>query len=132
MSDAYRDVTFHGGATDTGFMPFWLGLTSSLSSLPPSTMLEDPAGSTQTWADHLASSWGFAGQKLVETTTGGDAAYDGPFYRLRSPGERVGKLDIPVVVQGGWWDIFQRGEPLLYEQLTKSPNKNLSCRRTST
>jgi putative CocE/NonD family hydrolase len=25
MSDAYRDVTFHGGATDTGFMPFWLG-----------------------------------------------------------------------------------------------------------
>ena len=88
-------------------------------------MLEDPAGSTQTWADHLANTWGFAGQKLVETTTGGDAAYDGPFYRLRSPGERAGKLDIPVVIQGGWWDIFQRGEPLLYEQLTKSPNKKL-------
>jgi putative CocE/NonD family hydrolase len=70
MSDAYRDVTFHGGATDTGFMPFWLGLTSSLSSLPPSTMLEDPAGSTQTWADHLANSLGFAGQQLVETTMG--------------------------------------------------------------
>ena len=125
MSDAYRDVTFHGGATDTGFMPFWLGLTSSLSSLPPSTMLEDPAGSTQTWADHLAGTWGFAAQKLVETTVAGDAAYDGPFYRLRSPGERAGKLDIPVVIQGGWWDIFQRGEPLLYEQLTKSPNKKL-------
>jgi hypothetical protein len=125
MSDAYRDVTFHGGATDTGFMPFWLGLTTTLSSLPPSTMLEDPAGSTQTWADHLANGWDFAGQKLLETTTGGDAAYDGPFYRLRSPGERAGKVDIPVVIQGGWWDIFQRGEPLLYEQLTKSPNKKL-------
>jgi putative CocE/NonD family hydrolase len=125
MSDAYRDVTFHGGATDTGFMPFWLGLTTTLSSLPPSTMIEDPAGSTQTWADHLANGWDFAGQKLLETTTGGDAAYDGPFYRLRSPGDRAGKLDIPVVIQGGWWDIFQRGEPLLYEQLTKSPNKKL-------
>ena len=125
MSDAYRDVTFHGGATDTGFMPFWLGLTSSLSSLPPSTITEDPAGSTETWADHLANWWGFAGQKLVETTTGGDAAYDGPFYRLRSPGDRAAQLDIPVVIQGGWWDLFQRGEPLLYEQLTSSPSRKL-------
>ena len=125
MADAYRDVTFHGGATDTGFMPFWLGLTTTLSALPPSTTLEDPAGSLETWADHLRNAWDFAGQKLLETTVGGDAAYDGPFYRLRSPGERAAQLDIPVVVQGGWWDIFQRGEPLLYEQLTSSPNKKL-------
>jgi uncharacterized protein len=125
MSDAYRDVTFHGGATDTGFMPFWLGLTNTLSALPPSTTLEDPAGSVETWADHLRNACEFAGQKLLETPVGGDAAYDGPFYRLRSPGDRAGQLDIPVVVQGGWWDIFQRGEPLLYEQLTSSPNKKL-------
>ena len=26
MSDAYRDVTFHGGAVDAGFIPLWLGL----------------------------------------------------------------------------------------------------------
>ena len=42
MSDAYRDVTFHGGAVDAGFIPLWLGLTTSLSSLPPSTTLDDP------------------------------------------------------------------------------------------
>ena len=30
-----------------------------------------------------------------------------------------------MVITGGWWDIFQRGEPLLYEQLTDSPNKKL-------
>src|SRR3954453_14552792 len=29
MADAYRDVTFHGGATDAGFIPLWLGLTSA-------------------------------------------------------------------------------------------------------
>ena len=119
MSDAYRDVTFHGGAVDAGFMPLWLGLTTSLSSLPPSTTTTDPAGSALTWLDHLRNAWDFAGQKLVETTTGGDAAYDGPFYRLRSPGDRASQIRVPVVITGGWWDIFQRGEPLLYEQLTR-------------
>jgi uncharacterized protein len=125
MSDAYRDVTFHGGAVDSGFMPFWLGLTSTLSALPPSTTTTDPAGSIETWADHLADAWQFAGQKLVDTTLGADAAYDGPFYRLRSPGERAGEIRVPVVISGGWWDIFQRGEPLLYEQLRNAPVKKL-------
>jgi putative CocE/NonD family hydrolase len=125
MSDAYRDVTFHGGAVDSGFMPFWLGLTSTLSALPPSTTTTDPAGSAQTWADHLADTWQFAGQKLLETTLGADAAYDGPFYRLRSPGDRAGQIRVPVVITGGWWDIFQRGEPLLYEQLRNAPVKKL-------
>jgi putative CocE/NonD family hydrolase len=119
MSDAYRDVTFHGGAVDAGFMPLWLGLTTSLSSLPPSTTTGDPAGSAPTWLDHLGNAWGFAGQKLLDTTLGGDAAYDGPFYRLRSPGDRAAQIRVPVVLTGGWWDIFQRGTPLLYEQLTR-------------
>ena len=125
MSDAYRDVTFHGGAVDAGFIPLWLGLTTSLSSLPPSTMLDDPAGSVPTWADHLRNAWDFAGQNMLSSTLGQDSAYDGPFYRLRSPGDRAAQIEVPVVIQGGWWDIFQRGEPLLYEQLTASPNKKL-------
>ena len=32
---------------------------------------------------------------------------------------------MPVAITGGWWDIFQRGEPLLYESLVNSPNKKL-------
>ena len=125
MSDAYRDVTFHGGAVDAGFIPLWLGLTTSLSSLPPSTTVDDPAGSVPTRADHLRNAWDFAGQNMLSSTLGQDSAYDGPFYRLRSPGERAAQIEVPVVIQGGWWDIFQRGEPLLYEQLTNSPNKKL-------
>ena len=31
MADAYRDVTFQGGALDSGFMPLWLGLVNVLS-----------------------------------------------------------------------------------------------------
>ena len=39
MADAYRDVTFQGGALDSGFMPLWLGLVTALSDLPPSSRL---------------------------------------------------------------------------------------------
>ncbi|MFL5846036.1 MAG: CocE/NonD family hydrolase [Solirubrobacteraceae bacterium] len=125
MSDAYRDVTFHGGAVDAGFIPLWLGLTTSLSSLPPSTLTSDPQGSLPTWLDHLRNGFDFAGQKIADTTTAGDSAYDGPFYRLRSPGDRAAQIKIPVVITGGWWDIFQRGEPRLYEQLVNAPVKKL-------
>src|SRR4051812_950802 len=121
MSDAYRDVTFHGGATDTGFIPLWLGLTTALSDLPPSTTTSDPAGSAMTYADHLSND--FAAQKVADTTLGGDSAYDGPFYRLRSPGDRADQIRVPTVITGGWWDIFQRGEPRLYEQLTQLDGK---------
>jgi putative CocE/NonD family hydrolase len=118
MSDAYRDVTFHGGAIDAGFIPLWLGLTTGLSSLPPSTTTSDPQGSATTWADHLRNAYDFTAQKMTGATLGTDDAYDGPFYRLRSPGDRADEIRVPVVITGGWWDIFQRGEPLLYEQLT--------------
>jgi uncharacterized protein len=125
MSDAYRDVTFHGGAIDSGFIPLWLGLTTSLSDLPPSTWSSDPQDAASTYPDHLRNGFDFAAQKIVESTTGGDGAYDGPFYELRSPGDRADQIEVPVVITGGWWDLFQRGEPLLYDQLTHSPNKKL-------
>lgn len=125
MSDAYRDVTFHGGSTDAGFIPLWLGLTQSLSSLPPSTTATDPAGTLPTWLDHLKNGYDFPAQTVTSAATGGESAYDGPFYRLRSPGTRAASIRIPVVVTGGWWDIFQRGEPLLYEQLKNAPVKKL-------
>ncbi|MEA2124113.1 MAG: uncharacterized protein QOI80_895, partial [Solirubrobacteraceae bacterium] len=124
MSDAYRDVTFHGGAVDAGFIPLWLGLTTSLSDLPPSTLLGDP-GALTTYAEHLRNGYDFAARKIVNTSLGAEDAYDGPFFRLRSPGDRAAQIRVPVVIQGGWWDIFQRGEPLLYEQLTHSPHKKL-------
>jgi len=124
MADAYRDVTFHGGALDSGFMPFWLGLVNTLSAMPPSTTPSDPAGGAQTWLDHLTGNAEFAGGNLAGALLGDEeAAYDGPFYRTRSPVERAGSLRIPVAWTGGWWDLFQRGEPLLYEQLTNSPQR---------
>lgn len=123
MADAYRDVTFHGGAADAGFMPLWLGLTTADSDSPASTVTTDPASALRTYPGHLANTFAFTGKMLAEMATGGDATYDGPFYRLRSPVTRLASLRIPVMWQGGWWDIFQRGEAVLYEKLTHSPDK---------
>ena len=53
------------------------------------------------------------------------AAYDGPFYRLRSPVMRASEITVPVVIQGGWYDLFQRGEPLLWESLKNSTDRVL-------
>jgi len=125
MADAYRDVTFHGGAVDAGFIPLWLGLTSGLSDLPPSNTTQEPGTAAPIYAGHVANQYDFAAQRMLDATTGGDGAYDGPFYRLRSPVERIKDVKVPVAITGGWWDIFQRGEPLLYESLTNSPNRKI-------
>jgi putative CocE/NonD family hydrolase len=125
MADAYRDVTFHGGNIDAGFIPLWLGLTTGLSDIPPSNYFDDPAAATQTYAGHLANGFDFAAQRMIDATTGGDGAYDGPFYRLRSPIEHIKDIRVPTAITGGWWDIFQRGEPLLYESLVNAPVKKI-------
>jgi putative CocE/NonD family hydrolase len=123
MADAYRDVTFHGGSTDSGFIPLWLGLVNVLSDVPPSTWSTEPGDAASTYPEHVTGSGLFAGGKIAEATLGGDARYDGPFYRLRSPVERIKSLKIPVAWTGGWWDLFQRGEPLLYEKMTHSKQR---------
>ena len=49
--------------------------------------------------------------------TGGDPAYDGPFYRERSPINDIAEVDVPTFLVGGEYDLFQRGTPLLFEKL---------------
>jgi putative CocE/NonD family hydrolase len=125
MADAYRDVTFQGGATDSGFIPLWLGLTTTLSDIPPSTTLSDPGQSLLTYEQHMAGNSSFAAGTLLSAVQGAQYAYDGPFYQLRSPVLRAASIRVPVVIQGGWYDLFQRGEPLLFTSLTHSPHKML-------
>src|SRR3954452_15440693 len=70
MADAYRDVTFHGGAIDAGFIPLWLGLTSGLSDIPPSNYFDDPSSAIPNYAGHLQNNFDFAAQKMVDSTLG--------------------------------------------------------------
>ncbi|HEX6711750.1 MAG TPA: CocE/NonD family hydrolase, partial [Thermoleophilaceae bacterium] len=125
MADAYRDVTFHGGAIDAGFIPLWLGLVGGLSAPPPSNTTQEPDSAIPNWVEHTANLFDFQAQRMIDATTGGDGAYDGPFYRLRSPVERIKDIRVPTAITGGWWDIFQRGEPLLFESLVNAPVKKI-------
>jgi uncharacterized protein len=125
MADAYRDVTFQGGAVDSGFMPLWLGLVNVLSDMPPSSLSSDPEEAARVYLEHLLGNAEFAGLKILGASLGEEASYDGPFYRLRSPVVRASQIKVPVVIQGGWWDLFQRGEPLLWESLKGSRDRVL-------
>ena len=50
---------------------------------------------------------------------GGQPAYDGPFYAERSPINIIDDVDVPAFFIGGEHDLFQRGTPLLFENLRK-------------
>jgi hypothetical protein len=125
MADAYRDVTFQGGALDSGFMPLWLGLVTGLSALPPSSLSLNPQEAAAIYIEHLIGNGEFDVQKLLGATLGDESSYDGPFYRLRSPVTKAAQITVPVVIQGGWYDLFQRGEPLLWESLKSSRDRVL-------
>src|SRR3954454_2489467 len=82
MSDAYRDVTFHGGNVDAGFIPLWLGLTTGLSDIPPSNYPDDPDSAIPNYAGHVQNDFDFVAQKMTGATLGNDDAYDSAWYRL--------------------------------------------------
>ena len=61
----------------------------------------------------------FVGTKrgLAAALHSGDPAYDGPFYRERSPIEVLDNVTVPTFLVGGEFDLFQRGTPLVFERL---------------
>ncbi|MBO0828487.1 MAG: CocE/NonD family hydrolase [Streptosporangiales bacterium] len=120
--DVYRDVAFTGGQADTGFIPSWLGNVTADAVVPPTDIADDPAGSAATLGEHVRAVAGFQAPLLTSALTGQpaggyDAAYDGSFYRTRSPLRVVDRIRTPTFVVGGEYDLFQRGEPMLYNRL---------------
>ncbi len=120
MSDAYRDVTFAGGQTNTSFIPLWLGLVTGLGMLPPTYTPTNPTEAAKVLVQHTGGALSFQATQVLDSSTGGNAAYDGPFYQVRSPIDQISKVRVPTFVVGGWFDLFQRGEPLLYQALRKN------------
>jgi putative CocE/NonD family hydrolase len=119
MSDAYRDVTFAGGQTNTAFIPSWLGLVTATGMVPATYAANDPGEAARVLVEHSGGALSFQGAQILSSTTGGSAAYDGPFYRQRSPIDKIRRDHIPTFIVGGWFDLFQRGEPLLYQALRR-------------
>jgi uncharacterized protein len=125
MSDAYRDVTFHGGNFDDAFIPGWLALVTALGAPPGSGITDGDSSALQVPVEHAQGAMGFQADAAKGVIAGGPLQYDGSYYRIRSPIERIARVRVPTFIVGGEFDLFQRGEPLLYNKLTNAPAKRL-------
>lgn len=117
--DLYRDIVVTGGSANTGFIPAFLGTVAAGAIQPPVDLFRDPAKSALEILSHLD---GFAGQAdnlVAGPLTASEQAFDGNWWRERSPLEVVDRINVPAFVVGGEHDIFQRGEPMLYERLRR-------------
>jgi putative CocE/NonD family hydrolase len=117
-ADVYRDVVASGGQLDVGFIPLWLGLVTVTGLIPPTAPPKD-ASPLMALAQHLIGAGTFTAPLVLKAFAGQEPAYDGPFFTQRSPINVVGKVDVPTFFVSGEFDLFQRGTPLLFENLQK-------------
>lgn len=125
MADTYRDILMSGGLANTGFIPLWLGLVTASGLLPPTYSLDEPVDASSVLLGHAGGTTNYQTNTFSSLITGGDMAYDGPGSRLRSPIFVADQVNVPAFITGGLHDIFQRGEPLLYEKLKKNGKAKL-------
>jgi putative CocE/NonD family hydrolase len=118
LADGYRDIVYSGGQLNASFIPLWLGLVTA-GSLTPTPASDDPAAAMLALADHVRGAFAFQLPAVLDSTLGNDIAFDGPFWAERSPIEVIDRIRVPAFVVGGHHDLFQRGEPLVYERLKR-------------
>ena len=99
-TDPYRDVVWHNGLYDQGFIEQWF------------------AGQTGTQALGLGPQPQYLDRKdqlfAIETRLN---PLDGPLYEERSVLARVARIKVPVYVFTGWNDMYSRGDLRLIDAL---------------
>ncbi len=118
-ADVYRDIVASGGQLDVGFIPLWLGLVTFTGLIPPAYTATEPLSAIGSLLDHVLSAGTFTSPLLISAALGGDPNYDGPFYQERSVINVIDQVDVPAFFVSGEYDLFQRGTPLLFENLRK-------------
>ncbi|MES2088518.1 MAG: CocE/NonD family hydrolase [Pseudomonadota bacterium] len=130
MGDPYRGTVVTGGLFNAWFLKNWLVLTQNMSVVNGPAKLLHPLLASQidkATQDHIAAinEWylptinrGLAGEV-------GMATDDGTFWSVRSSLEKASSIEVPTFIVGSSHDIFQRDEPLLYEQLKTHVNTKL-------
>lgn len=118
--DPYRDLLMPGGQPNVGFTAGWFGLVTGGGIAPPTYTAEDPAMAVSTILGHAGRATELQLPMLAEGITGGDVVYDGPFWRTRAPLTVIDKVRVPTFLFGGWFDVFQRSQPLLFGRLQRN------------
>ncbi len=120
-NDLYRDTASDGGLINLEFGSLYVGLTGSLNAVAPvAENPTDPLDTFEVELQHVANLANFDLPLLLNTTFGGDEAFDGTYWQARSPVgilRQVVRDRVPAYLVGGWYDIFQRGEPLNFAGL---------------
>ncbi|MBP9712315.1 MAG: CocE/NonD family hydrolase [Sterolibacterium sp.] len=131
MGDPWRDTIGTGGMLNGWFISNWLPLTQNLSVFNDAAITKYPQYADQIKAatqQHISAIYNVI-LPLINNTLAGQTGYasdDGTFWSDRSPIEQAHKIQVPTFVIGSSSDIFQRNEPLLYEQLKRNvPTKML-------
>jgi uncharacterized protein len=120
VADPYRDIVFMGGQFNASFMPLWVALVHALAIMPDARYGEGPFAAGRAASERIL-------QALDEDSTiallargalgDEEIVYDGPFWQDRAPINHVDGVEVPTFIVGGTNDLFQRGQPLLYEAL---------------
>jgi putative CocE/NonD family hydrolase len=118
IGDGYRDIVFTGGQVNPTFIPLWLALVSVLGLTDP-TALTNPTIGIPVILQHLISAvTDFQVPTILKALAGDpETAYDGDFWKARSPLENDAQINVPTFVVGGLHDLFQRSEPMTYEAI---------------
>lgn len=124
MGDAMRGTVGIGGMLNAVFMSEWMSVTHLLATQNVQTAFINPryadvlTRATQEHIDQIDSYH----LPLIDAALDGAPQYnyDGEFWRLRSPIEKIDKIKAPTFLFGALHDIFQRDTPLLYEALKQN------------
>lgn len=121
-SDPYRDLFSVGGIVNVispaGLLAAYFGLRTltPLADRGPA----DPIDALRLVLEHGLAGIPFELQTGLDILLQGDRVYDSAYWQERAPQRVLQKIvanDVPAYLVGGQYDVFQRGEPLLYSGL---------------
>lgn len=130
MGDPYRGTVAPGGLLNANFIGTWMTLTQNLSVANGAAEKNYPqyasqiAAANQQHVDAI-NAWYLPTVNNALGGTPGYASDDGGFWAVRSSLEKASSIKVPTFIVGGTNDLFQRDEPLLYEQLKNNVNAKL-------
>jgi putative CocE/NonD family hydrolase len=120
-ADPYRDLFTSGGVLNIESSTGLLGAYAGVRTLTPlAERASDPVDALRLMVEHGLQTVPFEGGVALDALLDGDRRYDGAYWSARAPVNVLQQIvdnDVAVYLVGGQYDVFQRGEPLLYAGL---------------